>query len=590
MPLKKCSENGKSGWKWGDEGKCYSGSDGKKKAIKQGIAIEGPQKFTEMAKMHEFPLTDGDIEYALECAYAQCNLSFSEGSMMSMALFTIDGWTEELTEDNFVVPTEYVEADCECEDECDCEDIDAASLWENIRRKKMREGDNYKPAKKGDKDRPDPEAWKRAQSKELQKDVYDNPGEAMKRAKELGLDGIHDHPSKKEKGKKVYMPGKTHDLYEKALREEMSKAEAESYADHAEADKPGPKDPRRTPAPKKDQKKGSKKNKPDSAKDKSGKITFSKETTAKLSKKVSEHNAKGKGSKATLGMLKAVYRRGAGAYSSSHAPKMSRDGWAMARVNAFLTLLRTGRPSNSAYTQDNDLLPSSHPRSSKAAMTEKQKEALDKDKDGKITKKDFEMLRKSEGYGLPKDVVEKQLKKEHAGAARFIYENTKTGEQFMFNRMGNHKKDGKVLRYVGKADWHDGKEPDSKFKPKPTTLKDKSRAEVKPLVKCKSPGETHTSFVKKNQVTAPPTVPTKAAEYKGRKVTLNKPFRTPSGPKKFAVYTKNQSGNVVIVRFGDPNMKIKKNIPERRKSFRARHNCDNPGPKWKARYWSCRAW
>lgn len=81
-----------------------------------------------------------------------------------------------------------------------------------------------------------------------------------------------------------------------------------------------------------------------------------------------------------------------------------------------------------------------------------------------------------------------------------------------------------------------------------------------------------------------------AAEYQGRKVTLNKPFRTPSGPKKFAVYTKNESGNVVIVRFGDPNMKIKKNIPERRKSFRARHNCDNPGPKWKARYWACKSW
>ena len=49
-------------------------------------------------------------------------------------------------------------------------------------------------------------------------------------------------------------------------------------------------------------------------------------------------------------------------------------------------------------------------------------------------------------------------------------------------------------------------------------------------------------------------------------------------------------GNVVKVNFGDPNMKIKKNIPGRRKSFRARHNCDNPGPRWKARYWSCRAW
>lgn len=80
------------------------------------------------------------------------------------------------------------------------------------------------------------------------------------------------------------------------------------------------------------------------------------------------------------------------------------------------------------------------------------------------------------------------------------------------------------------------------------------------------------------------------SEYQGRKVTLNKPFRTPGGPKKFSVYVKNDKGNVVKVNFGDPNMTIKKNNPERRKSFRARHNCDNPGPKYKARYWSCRAW
>lgn len=80
------------------------------------------------------------------------------------------------------------------------------------------------------------------------------------------------------------------------------------------------------------------------------------------------------------------------------------------------------------------------------------------------------------------------------------------------------------------------------------------------------------------------------AEYQGRKVKLNKPFRTPDGPKKFSVYTKNQRGNVVKVNFGDPDMKIKRNIPSRRKSFRARHNCDDPGPKWKARFWACKAW
>jgi len=115
-----------------------------------------------------------------------------------------------------------------------------------------------------------------------------------------------------------------------------------------------------------------------------------------------------------------------------------------------------------------------------------------------------------------------------AQSKTYKYMDPRTGEIFYFDRLGKHKKDGRYL--------------------------------------------------------------IQAAEYQGRKVQLNKPFRTSDGPKKFAVYTKNESGNVVIVRFGDPNMKIKKNIPERRKSFRARHNCDNPGPKWKARYWSCRAW
>ncbi len=87
----------------------------------------------------------------------------------------------------------------------------------------------------------------------------------------------------------------------------------------------------------------------------------------------------------------------------------------------------------------------------------------------------------------------------------------------------------------------------------------------------------------------PNCVPIKEGEEKENK-PLNKPFRTPGGPKKFAVYVKNDKGNVVKVTFGDPNMEIKRDDPERRKSFRARHNCSNPGPKWKARYWSCYQW
>lgn len=81
------------------------------------------------------------------------------------------------------------------------------------------------------------------------------------------------------------------------------------------------------------------------------------------------------------------------------------------------------------------------------------------------------------------------------------------------------------------------------------------------------------------------------AEYHGKKVTLNKPFRTSGARKKFGVYTMGPNGNVVMVRFGDPNLSIKRDNPERRKSFRARHKCDSDrGPKWKARYWSCHQW
>lgn len=78
------------------------------------------------------------------------------------------------------------------------------------------------------------------------------------------------------------------------------------------------------------------------------------------------------------------------------------------------------------------------------------------------------------------------------------------------------------------------------------------------------------------------------AEYQGRSVKLGKPMQ--GDVKKFKVYVKNPTGNVVKVNFGQKGMSIKKNNPERRKSFRARHNCDNPGPRNKARYWSCRKW
>lgn len=121
---------------------------------------------------------------------------------------------------------------------------------------------------------------------------------------------------------------------------------------------------------------------------------------------------------------------------------------------------------------------------------------------------------------------------ESESAAKFQYEDPKTGEVYNYRRQGIYEKDGRRLTYVGMA-----------------------------------------------------------SEYQGRKVTLNKPFRTPKGPKKFSVYVKNEKGNVVKVNFGSPDMEIKRDDPARRKSFRARHGCDeNPGPKWKAKFWSCFQW
>jgi hypothetical protein len=114
---------------------------------------------------------------------------------------------------------------------------------------------------------------------------------------------------------------------------------------------------------------------------------------------------------------------------------------------------------------------------------------------------------------------------------RYEYMDPTTYEIFYYDRPGNYRRNNRYLRFIGRA---------------------------------------------------------AGSEYQGRKVTLNKPFRTPDGPKKFAVYTKNDKDKVVIVRFGDPDAKIKKHIPERRKNFRARHGCDkNPGPKWKSKWWSC---
>lgn len=95
---------------------------------------------------------------------------------------------------------------------------------------------------------------------------------------------------------------------------------------------------------------------------------------------------------------------------------------------------------------------------------------------------------------------------------------------------------------------------------------------------------------KKKGKKVPNCIPVNENEYKGKKITLNKPFNTPNGPKKYSVYVKNDKGNIVKVNFGDPNMKIKRDNLERRKNFRARHNCKDKKDKTTPGYWSCKFW
>lgn len=268
------------------------------------------------------------------------------------------------------------------------------------------------------------------------------------------------------------------------------------------AKRPGPKSSAQTPAKKSEKRKGSNKNKPGSAGEKGGKITFSEKVLESLKSKVKEHNAK-YSKKVTLSQLKKVYRRGAGAFSSSHRPGKSRGQWAMARVNTFLKMVRGGKVKDSYRKADQDIA-----KASANVLID----------DG-IREENF--FTEEDLIAAKLDIYNYQLQED----PEFTDE--------MWSTIFIDVDELGFEEYVSEESW--------------------------------------------------------AAEAnKGKK--LNKPFRTPGGPKKFSVYVKNEKGNVVKVNFGDPNMEIKRDDPGRRKNFRARHNCANPGPKTKARYWSCKMW
>lgn len=257
------------------------------------------------------------------------------------------------------------------------------------------------------------------------------------------------------------------------------------FSEKLKASRPGPKSAAQTPAKPEEKKKGSSVNEPGSA---AGAITFSEKVTTSLKNKVKEHNEKSN-KKVTLGMLKKIYRRGAGAFSTSHRPGQTRGSWAMARVNMFLKMMSGGKVKDSYRKADQDV--------------------------AKASEEDISNLTIESGFD-DYSKVELALAK--------------------IDLLASKISDTEILEYSESEDWE--------------------------------------------------------CETEAEKKTLNKPFRLPKGSKKkFGVYVKNDKGNVVKVTFGDPNMEIKRDDPERRKSFRARHQCDaNPGPKYKARYWSCKQW
>ncbi len=205
-------------------------------------------------------------------------------------------------------------------------------------------------------------------------DIYETQEEAEKKAEEIGCVGSHTHEID---GVTYFMPCEKMSDYE-AITGMAHKGEDDyNLIPVEDKDMRQEESDPSTPAPKKDQIKGSKKNKPGSASGKSGSIKFSEQTEKSIATIVENHNeeinSKGMATWRRLrtNTAKAVVRRGFGAYSVSHRPGVSRNAWGLARLKAFAYLLKNDRPKNPKYVGDNDLLPEAHPKHSKQKKKEK---------------------------------------------------------------------------------------------------------------------------------------------------------------------------------------------------------------------------
>ena len=251
-----------------------------------------------------------------------------------------------------------------------------------------------------------------------------------------------------------------------------------------------------------------------------------------LQNKVKEHNKKSK-HKVTMRMLEAVYDRGVGAYRTNPAsvrPNVkSPEQWAMARVNSFLRIVSGSKSAN----HDKDLLPSSHPSSSKG----KKKKMLKAQYANDVFTTEMEARSRSMDMGC--------------GGAIHVHE---IDGQAVYMPCGSHEE---YLDYY---------RTDEEKVPSEDRL-EALRVIVQEVMK--------EEFAK--------------ADYQGEKVTLNKPRRLSGGNKKFEVFVMD-GDKVKRVTFGDPNMEIRRDDPKARANFRSRHSCDTKKDKTTAGYWSCRMW
>ena len=298
-------------------------------------------------------------------------------------------------------------------------------------------------------------------------------------------------------------------------------------------------------------------------KDKSGKLKKTKpskhtlkfrkmygEETMDLNEKIEGLVNKSKKSGVAYGILKKVYNRGMAAWRTGHRPGTTPQRWAFARVNSFLS-------GGGARKSDADLW-------TKAKASKKSKKEEVQETRIVANKKQvqiwFESNYTRERY---KDTYGEdwwwKLNEMHDAMLE------KLGlccDDCLDEQKENPCWDG--YKQVGMKTMKDGRRV-------PNCVPEQKMMKFNEYSKLNVWGEL-----------------IQEAEYQGRKVELNNPTR--GDKKKFKVYVKNDKGNVVKVEYGDPNMEIKRDDPARRKSFRARHNCDNPGPKYKARYWSCKFW